>query len=907
MADRTITVKSAGGDYTTLNAAIQSLVTGGYKNFDSNNGSGAAGKVTIDCYSLGADDTTAVDCGTGWTTSPTNYLIIRGAVSERVWAQTGKWSTSRYRLVPATNSSGIKNLPAYSRIQDLQVKITRDGSETANVIGINCSTANCAVQRCIAVGVVSGTSASFYITTGIYVIDGGLVTDCLAYGFKSGAEVNHSAFSAYTAAATTAEFVNCTAVDSYYGYADWAGGGTVNWKNCGTTGHTTAFYNGTQVAGCKTNAPTFVDAANKDYHLASGDTNWKAQGTTYFASTMCDVDMQTRPVTGWDVGFDQYWAAGERTVSVGPSKAYATLAAALAGEVALFPNLTTNNGTGTTASPSAGKLTFDCYNMVETPTVSLDVTGFTANSTNYITVQGAVSDRTANNTGIYSTERYRIEPSANTQALDISVAYTRVIGLQAKNTFANSGSPITSFLGTATPVYFINCVAVGVVSGSNTGTNDCTGFRCYTGGTNMYCVNCLAYNFKNGSETGHTGFFISTTATTLTCYNCTAYNCYYGFWRSSAGTMVATNCGAASSYSTPFNGTITQTTNSSTSPTFVNAAVNNFHLDAADTVWKDGGAGGSTDLTTQYATLGIDPAIDVDGNPRPSGANTWDIGFDEIYVSANKSLTVDSGPFSVATPSATNLIKGGKTLVPDVASYYLSAPQVNLIRVKNLVVESYNVVITGDISAAYIDFHTDVESHAFGVTGTAITMVKRYGALSPESGSFSLSAPDASNTLWGHKFPAASNPFALNGQPVGMSAPTGRTLLAEPVVFLVYHTELPVFDLKMPLEFTSYYLYSPPITITHSVLKTLSVDSGAFQLTSPPITFSKLAHYVLIPDRNDFILSGTDILDIRYSYYIIPDSGVISVTMNGDLQTHWSNEPKIANKSVKASYVWVVD
>lgn len=60
----------------------------------------------------------------------------------------------------------------------------------------------------------------------------------------------------------------------------------------------------------KTNqTPTFVDSTNDDWHLASTDTVAKDAGTDLSASFDDDVDLETRSGS-WDIGFDEYIAAG---------------------------------------------------------------------------------------------------------------------------------------------------------------------------------------------------------------------------------------------------------------------------------------------------------------------------------------------------------------------------------------------------------------------------------------------------------------------------------------------------------------------------------------------------------------------------------------------------------------------
>src|SRR3990167_9466847 len=72
----------------------------------------------------------------------------------------------------------------------------------------------------------------------------------------------------------------------------------------------------------------------------------------------------------------------------------------------------------------------ECYNMSDTTAVIVD--GWTTDATRYIEIYGVASDKTASNTGIWSTGRYRLEVASalNSAALKILEAYARVDSLQ---------------------------------------------------------------------------------------------------------------------------------------------------------------------------------------------------------------------------------------------------------------------------------------------------------------------------------------------------------------------------------------------------------------------------------------------------------------------------------------------
>jgi hypothetical protein len=98
MANKTVTVKSSGGDYTSLNSALAGEST----NLVSN-----TRILTINC--TGFEDTTAATTGAGYTTSSSYYIKIVGD------NYTGKSSSSCYRLnIVTTGYITILNITAGS-------------------------------------------------------------------------------------------------------------------------------------------------------------------------------------------------------------------------------------------------------------------------------------------------------------------------------------------------------------------------------------------------------------------------------------------------------------------------------------------------------------------------------------------------------------------------------------------------------------------------------------------------------------------------------------------------------------------------------------------------------------------------------------------------------------------------
>ena len=135
---------------------------------------------------------------------------------------------------------------------------------------------------------------------------------------------------------------------------------------------------------------------------------------------------------------------------------------------------------------------------------------------------------------------------------------------------------------------------------------------------NIY--NSVFYDFNNST---FGAIKLNNSNLTTNIYNCTLHNCSIGIERDS-GTVNKTNVGAAEC-TTAFDGTFNiDNTCSSTTPTFVNEAGDDFQLANEDTTWKNAGTDASEAITT-----------DILGLTRTS----WDIGA-YAYVTQPLSISV---------------------------------------------------------------------------------------------------------------------------------------------------------------------------------------------------------------------------------------------------------------------------
>lgn len=316
---RTRTVKSSGGDYTSLSAWEAG------ENADL---------VTLDeirvaeCYAMSDTAQVTID---GWTTSATQYIKVTTPAAER---HTGKWDSTKYRLERSDvlNAGVLYIVEDNVRIEGVQVYNTSTAG-FANACVIQ-SSGNVYMSHSIFRATNSGANGRNYAVN--VRCNNGYIWNCVAWGARSndglsvGFRDNLAAGAAYV--------YNCTAYDCSVGFHEGDNGFDFVVKNCLAASCTVAFqagwnwpsacnYNATDNAstttpGGSSNPPgansrasqtfTFVDAANGDFHLASTDAGAKDFGTDLSADANLafsdDIDGQTRSGS-WDIGADEYVAA----------------------------------------------------------------------------------------------------------------------------------------------------------------------------------------------------------------------------------------------------------------------------------------------------------------------------------------------------------------------------------------------------------------------------------------------------------------------------------------------------------------------------------------------------------------------------------------------------------------------
>lgn len=315
MANATVTVESSGGDYTSLNAALSG--ESGDLATDCG-GTGGAGILTIQCGNFA--DTTAASTGPGYTTSADYYINIIGDPADISAGTTGKWSTSRHRLV-VSSGAALTTQAAYTRCQDLQAFSSAGHAFTS---ATNAGQEYQVFQRCI--GWCSASANACFHSEG----EGGAGTtqvsfhNCLAlgdgcrYGFVAVSRrlayaLNCTAVNAqrdgFSQGYTNFTVVNCLgyhnnqAAGSYYDF------GTLSpTETYSASGDTSA--SGT---GCVTEIddpfvdPDYTNPEDGDWHITSG-ADVVGVGSDLSGTFTDDIDGDTR--SSWDIGADEYVAAG---------------------------------------------------------------------------------------------------------------------------------------------------------------------------------------------------------------------------------------------------------------------------------------------------------------------------------------------------------------------------------------------------------------------------------------------------------------------------------------------------------------------------------------------------------------------------------------------------------------------
>ena len=296
---RTVTVKSSGGDYTSLSAA-EAGEQADLPALDR--------QTNIEVYDF--TDTTTVDI-TGWTTDATRYINIYAAVGN---GHSGTWDNSKYNLsISAAFGGALAVRENYVRVTGLQFDCTHVTSAgtpvgTVDVIGAS----DVRFERCIARR--TGAQAGNMIVS--HTAGTATLRNCIFY--------QNTDSHAVRGAGGTLIIQNCTitaaAGDGIHNFFDAS---TITVDNTYSGGHTGAAYAGamTRTTCAHSSATVFsgstasiaystanfvnVTTGSQNLHLIVGASATLLTGGTDKSGTYTvDIDNQTR--TDWSIGADEF-------------------------------------------------------------------------------------------------------------------------------------------------------------------------------------------------------------------------------------------------------------------------------------------------------------------------------------------------------------------------------------------------------------------------------------------------------------------------------------------------------------------------------------------------------------------------------------------------------------------------
>jgi hypothetical protein len=313
----TKTIRTSGGDYTTLAAAES-----GEQALRANL-VGSDEQLTFECYAGVSDGPVTF---AGWTVDSTRFIKVIVPPAER---HAGVWDDTKYRITSTVGAACVEVQISYMEFTGLQVSTNNTSELCAGIIAYNAGAAMRLVDSCIirstvacigpGLGYQSSTAAGHlqvYINNIVYGYSGTNGLGIYARGNGSTSRVigyNNTVYNCYTGIRSRDD--NCLyknnlvigCVDAFLPTTAFENGTSYNAYDEGTDPGT----NGIDLSG-STDAQIFTDATIFNFHLIPTSTA-KDVGTTLSGdsntSVTLDIDGATR-IAPWDVGADEYTIAG---------------------------------------------------------------------------------------------------------------------------------------------------------------------------------------------------------------------------------------------------------------------------------------------------------------------------------------------------------------------------------------------------------------------------------------------------------------------------------------------------------------------------------------------------------------------------------------------------------------------
>jgi len=250
----------------------------------------------LECYDTDASFNDYVSLA-GATTNASYFRIIRPASGQGHDGTPNNGVT----FISTTDADCVIISESNSQIQDIIARLNINSVTSRSILRATSPLAG--FIGCIAFnGVNAGTGVIVGMTLEPTSPDKAFAVNCLSH--------NNDARGFWAGGTGTKYLYNCTAVgNAGNGFERTAG--TAIAKNCLSSGHTND-WNGTwtqTTCSAEDAAPTYVNAAGDDFHLAAGDTTWIDAGTDLSADADYafndDIDKTTISGT-WDIGFDKF-------------------------------------------------------------------------------------------------------------------------------------------------------------------------------------------------------------------------------------------------------------------------------------------------------------------------------------------------------------------------------------------------------------------------------------------------------------------------------------------------------------------------------------------------------------------------------------------------------------------------
>lgn len=300
----TKTIKSAGGDYTSV-TAWEAAVQGDL--------------VTADQIQQGVIydvNPTAVLTIDGSTTDATRYMTL---TVDSAYRHAGKWDTAKQNFQASSTDAIIIINDDYTRISYVQVKNTH---ATNGGSAVKSSNTGCYAEQVVCVGTAGAFNHGVELASAATncVLNNVVAHTCqngISVGSGTGTVISNCTTVANRRAGLSSASSAALAVKNHYSggntsfnYVEGGSANIASWTfTTSMSSNTESTETGLTNSIAYTTANfTNVTAASEDLHLVSGSALID-QGTDLSGAFTVDIDGVTRTGT-WDIGADEYVAAG---------------------------------------------------------------------------------------------------------------------------------------------------------------------------------------------------------------------------------------------------------------------------------------------------------------------------------------------------------------------------------------------------------------------------------------------------------------------------------------------------------------------------------------------------------------------------------------------------------------------